>query len=560
MPGNDVHENNELLEAKAISEIRAMLGLANDDIDCYGNYKAKFAQSAMERLFKEPRRGKLILTTAMTPTKAGEGKTTVAIGLAEALFQIGRKSIVALRQPSMGPVFGQKGGATGGGRSRVVPSQDINLHFTGDFHAVAAANNLLAAIVDNHIFQGNKLDIDPESIMLRRVLDVNDRALRSITVEVGNASQKRHRATGFDITAASEVMAVLCLCTSLVDLKLRLASMVVGKRFNGSPVTAGDLQAANAMCALLADAFRPNLVQTLEGTPAIIHGGPFANIAHGCSSIVATQLSLRLADYVVTEAGFGADLGFEKYCDLVAATNPADLTPAAVVLVATIKALKYNGGAAASSLAEPNSEALMAGLPNLEHHINIVRRSGLPFVVALNVHREDLDDEVRALLAACIDRGYPAVAVDVWNHGGDGAIDLASAVVAESAKECRFHPFYDRGATIRSKLAVLAEQVYGASGISYAAEAEQTLDWLEVHGYGRLPICVAKTQYSLSDDPHSIGAPTNFVMHVSDLHLSAGAGFVVIRMGEISTMPGLPAHPKALLIDVDEHGHISNVN
>jgi formate--tetrahydrofolate ligase len=547
-------------QAISILEIAAKLGLSSADIECFGSEKAKFNRSAINRLMRMPKRGKVILVTAMTPTKMGEGKTTVAIGLADALAFRGYKALAALRQPSMGPVFGQKGGATGGGKARIVPSADINLHFTGDFHAIAAANNLLAAMVDNHIFHGNELGIDDSSIAFKRVLDVNDRALRDITVTTGNGSQKAQRHTAFDITAASEVMAALCLSTSIADLRSRLSKIVVARTFSDAPVTAGDIGAANAMCAILADAFRPNIVQTLEGTPVLLHGGPFANIAHGCSSIQATLLAVRLAEFVVTEAGFGADLGFEKYCDIVAAQQPEALAPAAVVIVATIQALKHHGGISASALRERNDQALAVGMQNLIQHVETVSQTNTPFVIALNVHPGDLPQEVEIVLTACSSKQYPAAAVDVWNNGGQGALELAEKIINESAHNRQFTAFYSVDLPVLEKLNALASKVYRASGIELAAPAKEKLSWLERHGYGQLPVCVAKTQYSFSDNPKLLNAPTNFKMTVTDLHLSAGAGFVVAHMGEISTMPGLPAHPKAMLIDVDDNGVISNIS
>jgi formate--tetrahydrofolate ligase len=519
----------------------------------YGKYKAKIKLNALSRIVKDPRRGKLVLVTAMTPTKSGEGKTTVAIGLAQALCRTGKKAAVSLRQPSLGPVFGKKGGATGGGMSHLVPSDDINLHFNGDFYAVAAANNLLAAMIDNHLFHGNQLELEPESITLHRALDMNDRALRDITINAGTAMTRQ---SAFDITAASEVMAIVCLSRSFADLKRRLGRIVVGRNAGGQPVTANDLGVSNAMAALLVDAVRPNIVQTCEGTPAFVHGGPFANIAHGCSSILSSGLALRLCDLVVTEAGFGADLGFEKFCDIVAAQEQQDLVPDVVVIVATIKALKLHGGAAPGELIRENVKAAIAGLSNLDRHVQIVQSTGLPFVVAVNKHGEDTESELAAVQSFLKEKHYPFSTIDVWNQGGSGAMELAGIIDHLAAVPGEFSPFLKRNLALTDQLQLLCNRVYGGGSIALSDQAKESLTWLEGHGFGKLPVCVAKTQYSLSDDPHLLGAPTGFTMTVSDLHLSAGAGFVVARMGEISTMPGLPAHPNALSIDVDDEGRL----
>lgn len=545
-------------KTRSILEVAESLGLSAPDLDLFGSDKAKVSMAALERLLTTTaRKGKLVFTTAITPTKAGEGKTTVSIGLAQALCALGSVSVCAIRQPSLGPVFGIKGGATGGGRAVVVPVADINLHFTGDLHAIGSANNLLAAMIDNHLFHGNQLRIDPGTVTFRRAVDMNDRSLRSIVTGLGGKSNVQPAETGFDITAASEVMAILCLSESIKDLKSRLGKIVVARDLDGAPVTASSLKAQGAMALLLKDAIRPNLVQTLEGTPAFVHGGPFANIAHGCSSLVATNLALRVADFVVTEGGFGADLGFEKFLDIVAAPR-TDLTPDAVVLVATVRALKSHGGVSFDSLDKPNVESLKAGLPNLIRHVQIIQRFGFPLVVAINCFSQDTEEEIAAIETCCRENRWQVARCDVFECGTKGGLDLAEAV-RDACRQARdFKPAYEQSDHIEQKLAKLSRKVYGASSIEISSNAKKQLDWLENNGFATLPVCVAKTQYSLSDDPSLVGAPQNFRMTVKDFHLSAGAGFVVALMGSISTMPGLPKHPAALKMDVDDAGNPLN--
>ena len=538
-----------------ISEIAASVGLSGDEIEQYGKYKAKIAPSVMARSRAD---GKLILVTAITPTPAGEGKTTTTIGLADGMKRIGKSVVVALREPSLGPVFGVKGGAAGGGYAQVVPMEEINLHFTGDMHAIGAANNLLAAMLDNHIFQGNALGIDKDRITWKRCVDMNDRQLRFIQDGLGGGKNGVPRRDGFDITVASEVMAILCLATSLSDLKARLSRIVVGYNTEGEPVTAGDLKAAGAMCALLKDAMKPNLVQTLEGTPAIVHGGPFANIAHGCNSVVATRTALKLGDYVVTEAGFGADLGAEKFLDIKC--RVAGLKPSACVVVATVRALKMHGGIEKSDLAAENLEALEKGLPNLLRHVgNMKNVYGLPTVVALNRFPTDTDAEIACVLEACKKPGVNTVLSTVWAEGGKGGEDLAREVVRLCEQPNSFDYCYDAARPIKEKIETIVRRIYGGSGVTYTPEAEGEIERLTALGFDKTPVCMAKTQYSFSDDAKLLGAPEGFTVTVRNVKVSAGAGFVVVLTGNILTMPGLPPVPAAEKIDVDEHGNITGL-
>ncbi len=536
-----------------ITAIGAKLGLTEEQLECYGRYKAKLLPSATAG---KPQTGKLILVTAINPTAAGEGKTTTSIGLADSLSALGKKTVLALREPSLGPVFGLKGGATGGGWAQVAPMEDINLHFTGDFHAIGAANNLLAAMVDNHIYQGNALDI--QQVTWRRCVDMNDRQLRYILCGLGGKGNGVPREEGFDITVATEVMAVLCLAENLADLKARLARMIVGYNGHGQPVTAGDLKAAGAMAALLKDAIRPNLAQSLEGTPAIIHGGPFANIAHGCNSVAATKAALRLGDYVVTEAGFGADLGAEKFLDIKC--RGSGLRPDAVVIVATVRALKLHGGADKTHLATEDTAALRRGIPNLLRHIeNITQTYGLPAVVALNRFTSDSAAELALVQEACAAYGAEVALSEVWEKGSRGGMELACGVLRALERENRFRFAYDAALPIRDKLLALTQRVYGGRNVAYTEEADWEIDRLTELGFGGLPVCVAKTQYSLSDDPTKLGAPQDFILTVRKVKVSAGAGFIVALTGDILTMPGLPKTPAAEAIDVDENGVISGL-
>jgi formate--tetrahydrofolate ligase len=545
-------------QLERIEDIAAKIGLAEEDLELYGRYKAKVDLGLQERLADRPD-GKLILTTAITPTPAGEGKTTTAVGLADGLNRLGKKVMVALREPSLGPVFGIKGGAAGGGYAQVVPMEDINLHFTGDIHAVGAANNLLAAMVDNHIHQGNRLGIDPRRVTWRRALDMNDRQLRQIVSGLGDRPNGVPREDGFDITVASEVMAVLCLAKDFADLKERLARIVVGYTYEGKPVTAGDLKAAGAMTVLLKEALKPNLVQTLEGTPAFVHGGPFANIAHGCNSVVATRLGLKLADYVVTEAGFGADLGAEKFCHIKC--RSAGLKPDAVVIVATIRALKYNGHVPKEELDKENLAALEEGLPNLLKHVeNITQKFGLPAVVAINRFPTDTDREIELVREACGRLGVRAVLSDVWARGGAGGEELARAVLELIDKgENNFRFLYDLDLSLKEKIETVAKEIYGAGQVAYTKQAEEELAFLEGLGYGKLPVCMAKTQASITDDPTVRGAPRGFTVTVRQARISAGAGFVVALTGTIMTMPGLPRVPAAEAIDIAPDGRIEGL-
>ena len=539
---------------KPIAEIAAQLGLAEDEISLYGRYKAKIDHRLAKRSAGQ---GKLILVTAISPTPAGEGKTTVSTGLADALNALGKKTMLCLREPSLGPVFGIKGGAAGGGYAQVVPMEDINLHFTGDLHAIGAANNLLAALVDNSIDQGNPLNIDPRRVTWKRCVDMNDRQLRFVTDGLGGKVNGTPREDGFDITVASEVMAIFCLATDLADLKARLSRIVVAYTYAGEPVTAGQLGAAGAMTALLKDAFDPNLVQTLENNPAIIHGGPFANIAHGCNSVMATKLSLSLADYVVTEAGFGADLGAEKFLDIKC--RKAGLSPSAVVVVATVRALKHHGGCPKDQLGVPSVEYLKEGAGNLRRHVENMQNYGLPVCVAINAFPTDTPEEHECLREICADLGVPCALTEVFAKGGQGGLALARAVLSVLQPGAQVNFAYPDDAPLKAKVEAVCKKVYRAAGVTFSAPAQKALAEIEAMGYGGLPVCIAKTQYSFSDDPKLLAAPEGFTMTVRDVRLSAGAGFVVVIMGSIMTMPGLPKKPAAESIDVDETGRITGL-
>lgn len=546
------------VEMDPIQDIAASVGIPEDDLSMYGKYKAKIDINNMKDLDDASQRGKLILVTAITPTPAGEGKTTVSVGLVDALSNIGKKAAIAVREPSLGPVFGIKGGAAGGGHSQVVPMEDINLHFTGDFHAIGAANNLLAALLDNHIHQGNALNIDTRKITWKRVVDMNDRQLRHIVDGLQGRVNGVPREDGYDITVASEVMAVLCLSNNITELKSKLRKMIVAYNMDGDPVTAGDLKAEGALTALLKDAINPNIVQTLDHTPAFIHGGPFANIAHGCNSILATKLALKYADYAVTEAGFGADLGAEKFIDIKC--RLANMQPDAVVLVATVRALKMHGGVKKTDLNEENVEAVEAGLPNMKKHIdNIQNVYGMPVVVAINKFPNDTDAELAVVQKACEDLGVKVALSDVWGKGGDGALELADAVVEAADQPNNFGFVYDLEDSIEEKLTKIVQKVYGGDGVEFTRGARKQLSELERLGFTDLPICMAKTQYSFSDDAKKLGAPTGFTVKISNLKVSAGAGFIVAQTGAIMTMPGLPKSPAAERIDVDENGNISGL-
>ena len=545
------------VQMKPIKEVAEKLGIAENALSLYGNYKAKISAGQLEALKDEPD-GKLILVTAISPTPAGEGKTTTSVGLVDALAAIGKKAVIALREPSLGPVFGIKGGAAGGGHAQVVPMEDINLHFTGDFHAIGVANNLLAALIDNHIHHGNALGIDSRRITWKRAVDMNDRQLRHIVDGLQGKVNGVPREDGFDITVASEVMAILCLSENITDLKNRLEKIIIGYSFEGKPITAKDLKAGGAMAAVLKDAIHPNLVQTLEHTPALIHGGPFANIAHGCNSVLATKLALKYADYAVTEAGFGADLGAEKFLDIKCRTS--GLRPSAVVRVATIRALKMHGGVAKSDLAEENVQAVVDGLPNLEKHLeNIQDVYGLPAVVAINKFPLDTEAELQAVYDACQKRGVDVVISDVWANGGAGGKELAEKVVELAEGDNHFQFVYNEEDSIETKLNKIVTKVYGGKGVRLTPAAKRELKQLEELGFSNYPICMAKTQYSFSDDAKKLGAPKDFVVTISQLKVSAGAGFIVALTGAIMTMPGLPKVPASEKIDVDKDGNISGL-
>lgn len=540
-----------------ITDVAAKLGISEDDIELYGRYKAKLSMDLIRRMENE-KPGKLVLVTAITPTPAGEGKSTTTVGLAQGLHKIGKKVIVALREPSLGPCMGIKGGAAGGGYSQVVPMEDINLHFTGDFHAITSAHMLLSAMLDNHIQQGNALNIDPRRIVWKRVVDMNDRELRNIVVGLGGKAHGVPRQDGFDITVASEVMAILCLANSLHDLKERLSKIIVAYDYSGNPVTAGQIKAHGAMAALLKDAIKPNLVQTLENVPAIIHGGPFANIAHGCNSVMATKTCMKLADYTITEAGFGADLGAEKFFDIKC--RYAGLKPDAVVIVATVRALKMHGGVPKTELKTPNVEAVKAGLCNLEKHIENVKKFGVPAVVAINIFAQDTAEELEAVREHCAKHGVNVALSDVFAKGGEGGIELAKEVVAlaESGK-ANFKPIYELDIPLKAKIETIAKEIYGADGVNYTKEADKALKEFEALGYGNLPVCMAKTQYSFSDDQTLLGRPSGFTITIKNCRIAAGAGFIVVLTGDIMTMPGLPKVPAAEKIDVSDEGVISGL-
>ncbi len=540
---------------RPISEVAESIGISTDELEFYGKYKAKIDPLTIKR-DKAP--GKLILVTAITPTAAGEGKTTTTIGLADGLKKIGKNVMVALREPSLGPVFGVKGGATGGGYAQVVPMEDINLHFTGDFHAIGAANNLLAAMIDNHIYQGNELGIDPRRVTWRRCVDMNDRQLRFVVDGLGGKANGTPREDGYDITVASEIMAVLCLADDIHDLKERLARIIVGYNYDGEPVTAGQLKAAGAMAALLKDAMKPNLVQTLEGTPVFIHGGPFANIAHGCNSVIATKLAMKIGDYAVTEAGFGADLGAEKFLDIKC--RYAGLKPSAVVLVGTVRALKLHGGADKKNLAEEDIDALIKGIPNLlKHASNIQNVYKLPCVVAINRFPTDTEKEIKVIIDELKKINVNVILSEVWAKGGEGAIELANEVVRLCETDNDFTFAYEDEDSIETKIEKIVKKVYGGAGVDYTADAKKQLRTFKKLGYNRMPVCMAKTQYSLSDNAKLLGAPENFKVTVRNLKISAGAGFIVALTGEIMTMPGLPKVPAAENIDVDDNGVIKGL-
>ena len=540
-----------------IKDVAAAIGIKEDDLELYGKYKAKISDELINRTKKNPD-GKLILVTAINPTPAGEGKTTTSVGLGEAFGRLGKKALIALREPSLGPCFGIKGGAAGGGYAQVVPMEDLNLHFTGDFHAITSANNLLAALLDNHIQQGNELGIDPRQIVWKRCMDMNDRVLRNIVVGLGSKMDGMVREDHFVITVASEIMAILCLADDMADLKKRLGRIIVAYTFDGKPVTADDLQATGSMAALLKDALKPNLIQTLEHTPAIVHGGPFANIAHGCNSVRATKTALKLADYVITEAGFGADLGAEKFFDIKC--RMAGLKPDAVVLVATIRALKYNGGVPKDELSSENLDALKAGIVNLEKHIENLHKFGVPVVVTLNSFVTDTKAETDFVEQFCKERGCEFALSEVWEKGGEGGIDLANKVLETiEHKESNFKVLYDDSLSLKEKIETVAKEIYGADGVTYSPAAERELKRITDLGMGDFPVCMAKTQYSLSDDAKKLGRPSGFKINVREVYASAGAGFVVAVNGSIMTMPGLSKKPAAYGIDVDDNGVITGL-
>lgn len=537
-----------------IKNVAARLDIQEDDLEFYGKYKAKFSDELWEKIKDRPD-GKLVLVTAVNPTPAGEGKTTISVGLGEAMGVLNKKAVLALREPSLGPCFGIKGGAAGGGYAQLIPMEELNLHFTGDFHAITSANNLLAAMLDNHIHQGNALRIDTNQIVWKRCLDMNDRALRNIVVGLGAKADGVVREDHFVISVASEIMAILCLANDLNDLKEMLGRIIVAYNYDGEPVTAKDLKAVGSMAALLKDAIKPNMIQTLEHTPAIVHGGPFANIAHGCNSVRATKMALKMADIVITEAGFGADLGAEKFFDIKC--RKAGLTPSAVVLVSTVKAMKYNGGVAKKDLPDKNMEALKKGIVNLEKHIENLQKYGVPIVVTLNKYVTDSEEELTYIKDFCESRGCEFALAEVWEHGGQGGIELANKVlnILEN-KESNFKVLYPDEYTLKQKIETISKEIYGADGVTYSAAAEKALARIEAMGMGNLPVCMAKNQYSLSDDPKKLGRPTGFTVNIREVYVSAGAGFVVAITGTIMTMPGLPKVPAAEAIDVDDDGNI----
>ena len=543
-------------EMKPITEIGESIGIPAKELENYGHYKAKVSLKFTRELEEKPN-GKLILVTAISPTPAGEGKTTTTVGLGQALSQLGKKTMICLREPSLGPCMGIKGGAAGGGYSQVVPMEDINLHFTGDLHAITAAHNLLAAMVDNHIQQGNALGIDPRRVVWNRVMDMNDRVLRHIVVGLGGHPNGVPRESGFDITVASEVMAILCLARSISDMKERFAKIIVGYTYDNAPVTAGDIHAEGAMAALMKDALKPNLVQTLEHVPAFIHGGPFANIAHGCNSVLATKTALHLADYVITEAGFGADLGAEKFLDIKC--RFAGLKPDAAVLVATIRALKMNGGKAKNELTESDPEAVKRGLPNLLRHISNLKKFGLPIVVALNMFPSDTAEEKKVIEDACQEVGVAVAESNVFTEGGKGGLDLGEKVLSAIEQGSHYHTLYDLEGSLKDKIETIAKEIYGAADVAYDPAAAKELKHIEEMGFAHVPVCIAKTPASFSDDPTKLGAPEGFTLHVREARIAAGAGFVVILTGKVMTMPGLPRRPAAEKIDVDEEGNITGL-
>ena len=540
-----------------IREVAAKAGITEEDLEYYGKYKAKISDEWYEKN-KNNKDGKLILVTAINPTPAGEGKTTTSIGLTQAFNKLGKKCVVALREPSLGPCFGIKGGAAGGGYAQVVPMEDLNLHFTGDFHAITSANNLLAALLDNHIQQGNELGIDPRCVIWKRCLDMNDRALRNIVVGLGKKSDGMVREDHFVITVASEIMAILCLAEDMADLKKRLSQIIVAYNFKGEPVTAGELKAVGSMAVLLKDALKPNIIQTLEHTPAIIHGGPFANIAHGCNSVRATKYALKMADYVITEAGFGADLGAEKFFDIKC--RKAGLKPDAVVLVATVRALKYNGGVAKTDLGTENLDALKKGIVNLEKHIENLKQYNVPIVITLNEFSSDTEAELSFVKKFCEDRECEFALSKVWEKGGEGGIELAEKVLKTlDEKKSNFKPIYDDELPLKEKIEIVATKIYGAKDVAFSTEALKMLDKLTALGFGNVPVCIAKTQYSLSDDPTLLGRPEGYTLNVREVYISAGAGFVVVLTGQVVTMPGLSKEPAAYRIDIDENGVIKGL-
>mgnify|MGYP004432955083 FL=1 len=544
-------------EMKHIKEVAVQAGISEDELEFYGKYKAKLSDELWNRI-KDNEDGKLVLVTAINPTPAGEGKTTTSVGLGQAFAKLGKKAMIALREPSLGPCFGIKGGAAGGGYAQVVPMEDLNLHFTGDFHAITSANNLLAAMLDNHIQQGNTLGIDPRQVVWKRCVDMNDRVLRNVVVGLGRKTDGMVREDHFVITVASEIMAILCLADDLADLKRRLGRIIVAYNFKGEPVTADDLQATGAMAALLKDAIKPNLIQTLEHTPALVHGGPFANIAHGCNSVRATKMALKLSDITVTEAGFGADLGAEKFFDIKC--RMAGLKPDAVVLVATVRALKYNGGVAKADLAEENLDALAKGIVNLEKHIENIQKYGVPVIVTLNSFVTDTDAENAFIEKFCRERGCEFALSEVWEKGGEGGVDLAQKVLETlETKESDFHTLYNDELSLKDKIRTIAQEIYGAHDVVYEPAAEKQLAKIESMGFGSFPICMAKNQYSLSDDATKLGRPENFDIHIREVYVSAGAGFVVALTGAVMTMPGLPKVPAANGIDVTDEGKITGL-